>query len=276
MGVFLHNFIIMHCLSIALLMVIYSPYSTLGQESTSKNDKMSQQLIQGFNLTSAECFDPTLVAAVNLFKEWAAFNSDGSDGYCYDNQGTGYQQGQTYISCMGCMKYTCMSRPCEDRDGSLAKMFWVLDSLATQCCQNCEGKIFPPNTVVEDKSMNDECNTVEHSVCKTSSVESVGTIEVSYMAGSCCLDQESWLPAGTTVLEKASCSARTCIEGRSAQWERTTKYQGGCGCCEYNSSLVIPGECQTMTDGSEACCCDGQMVRTIDTDEEIILFEPTG
>merc|ERR1712179_570671 len=127
MGVFLHNFIIMHCLSIALLMVIYSPYSTLGQESTSKNDKMSQQLIQGFNLTSAECFDPTLVAAVNLFKEWAAFNSDGSDGYCYDNQGTGYQLGQT-----------CISRPCEDRDGSLAKMFWVLDSLAPQCCQNCE------------------------------------------------------------------------------------------------------------------------------------------
>merc|ERR1711910_43584 len=126
--------------------------------------------------------------------------------------------------------------------------FWVLDSLANQCCQNCEGKIFPPNTVVEDKSMNDECNTVEHSVCKTSSVESVGT----------------------TVLEKASCSARTCVEGRPAQWERTTKYQGGCGCCEFNSRLVTPGECQTMTDGSEACCCDGQMVKTIDTDEENI------
>merc|ERR1712002_854815 len=183
MGVFLNNFIIMHNLFIALLLVIYNPYPTLGQ---------------GFNLTSAECFDPSLVAAVNLFKEWAAFSSDGSDGYCYDNQGTGYQQGQT-----------CISRPCEDRDGSQAKMFWVLDSLATQCCQNCEGKIFPPNTVVEDKIMDDECNTVEHSVCKTSSVESVGTIEVSYMAGSCCLGQESWLPAGTTVLEKASCSART-------------------------------------------------------------------
>merc|ERR1712002_387263 len=260
MGVFLHNFFIMHCLFIALFMVIYNPYSTMSQ---------------GFNLTSAECFDPTMVAAVNMFKEWAAFSSDGSDGYCYDNQGTGYQQGQTYISCMGCMKYTCMSRPCEDRDGSLAKMFWVLDSLATQCCQNCEGRIFPPNSVVGDKSMNDECNTVEHSVCKTSSVESVGTIEVSYMAGSCCLDQESWLPAGTTVLEKASCSARTCVEGRPAQWERTTKYQGGCGCCEYNSGLVIPGECHTMTDDTEVCCCDGQMVRTIDADDENTMFENT-
>merc|ERR1712215_239732 len=125
MGVFLNILIIMHSLSIALLLVIYNPHSTLGQ---------------GFNLTSAECYDPTMVAAVNLFKEWAAFNSDGSDGYCYDNQGTGYQQGQTYISCMGCMKYTCMSRPCEDRDGSLAKMFWVLEASPPSAARTVRGK----------------------------------------------------------------------------------------------------------------------------------------
>jgi len=256
MGVFLNHFIIMH-IFIAYLLVIFQLSSIMSQE---------------FNLTSATCFDPAMVAAVNLFNEWAAFSSDGSDGYCYDNQGSGYQLGQTYISCMGCMKYTCMTRPCDDRDGSKAKMFWVLDSCATQCCQNCEGKIFPPNTVVGDKSMDDRCDIVEHSVCKTSSAESVGTIEVSYMAGSCCLDQDSWLPAGTTVLEKTTCSARTCVEGRPAQWERLTQYQGGCGCCEYNSTLVIPGECRTMQDDTEGCCCDGQMVRTLDTDMSLMAM----
>merc|ERR1712058_11181 len=77
------------------------------------------------------------------------------------------------------------------------------------------------------------------------------------------------LPAGTTVLEKTTCSARTCVEGRPAQWERQIQYQGGCGCCEYNSTLVIPGECRTMQDGTEGCCCDGQMVRTIDTENNL-------
>ena len=139
--------------------------------------------------------------------------------------GTGYEAGHSYIGCGGCMKYMCMSRPCDDRDGSKFKMFWVLESLATQCCQNCEGRIFPPNSLVAEVNLEDNCSTVEHVVCKTSA-ESVGTLEVSYSAGSCCLDKDSWLPAGSRVLEPGTCSSRTCRAGRPAQWERDTMYQG--------------------------------------------------
>ena len=164
------------------------------------------------------------------------------------------------------MKFNCTSRPCDDRDGSKMKMFWVLESVATQCCQNCEGKIFPPNSAVANVNLGDKCDTTKHAICKTSSDASgtIGTIEVSYTSGNCCLDENNWSPAGTTILEKDTCSARTCMQGRPAQWDRLTKYKGGCGCCEFNSSLVLPGECHVLRDGTEACCCDGDMVVTLD------------
>eukprot|EP00092_Neocalanus_flemingeri_P012683 GFUD01013667.1.p1 GENE.GFUD01013667.1~~GFUD01013667.1.p1 ORF type:complete len:261 (-),score=85.66 GFUD01013667.1:165-947(-) len=231
---------------------------------------------QVFNLSSAECFNPKAVAAINLFMEWSAFNEDASDGYCYDNHGSGYEGGQNFISCGGCMKFNCTSRPCDDRDGSKFKMFWVLESVATQCCQDCEGKIFPPNRVVSTTSLGDKCDTLEQAICKTSSdlAGTVGTIEVSYTSGNCCLDENTWSPAGTTILEKDTCSARTCMQGRPAQWDRQTKYQGGCGCCEYQSALLLPGDCQTLLDGRQACCCDGEMVVTVDQTVELQSTPP--
>ena len=122
------------------------------------------------------------------------------------------------------MKFICTSRPCDDRDGSKFKMFWVLESVATQCCQDCEGKVFPPNSKVSQTNLDDKCDTVEHAICKTTS--DVGTVEVSYTSGNCCLDENTWSPAGTTVLEKDTCSYRNCMQGRPAQWDRQTEYHG--------------------------------------------------
>merc|ERR1712042_345600 len=89
-------------LLIALSYIIVSSPNIVGKE---------------LNVTTATCFDPTLVGAVNLFKEWPAYRDDGSDGYCYDSQGKGYKPGQTYLSCMGCMRYVCVSHPCSGDDG---------------------------------------------------------------------------------------------------------------------------------------------------------------
>ena len=47
----------------------------------------NQDSLQVFNLSSAECFNPKEVTDINLFKDWSAFNADGSDGYCYDSHG---------------------------------------------------------------------------------------------------------------------------------------------------------------------------------------------
>ena len=51
--------------------------------STIYNDKM----FQAFNLTSATCYLPLENPELNLFKEWSAFDQDGTDGYCKDNHG---------------------------------------------------------------------------------------------------------------------------------------------------------------------------------------------
>merc|ERR1712106_437241 len=252
MGSLTITFLIMQFILIAVLITITGPSSAFGQV---------------FNLSSAECFNPKAVAAINLFMEWSAFNDDGSDGYCYDNHGTGYERGQNFISCGGCMKFNCTSRPCDDRDGSKFKLYWVLESICTECCQNCAGQIFPPNSAVSNVNLGDNCQTVEHAICKTNIVSTgpVGAIEVSYTSGNCCGDKDSLAPAGTTILEKDTCSYRTCVEGRPAQWERETKFKGGCGCCEYNSTLLLPGECRTVLDGTQACCCDGEMVKELYT-----------
>ena len=142
--------------------------------------------------------------------------------------GTGYGANQKYISCGGCMKFNCTSRPCDDRDGSKFKLYWVLESIGTECCQNCEGQIFPPNSAVSNVNLGDNCQTVEHAICKTNIVSTgpVGAIEVSYTSGNCCGDKDSLAPAGTTIVEKDTCSHRTCVEGRPAQWERETKFKG--------------------------------------------------
>ena len=126
------------------------------------------------------------------------------------------------------MQFNCTSRPCDDRDGAKFKLYWVLENIAKQCCQSCEGKIFPPNSAVSDVNLGDKCDTVEHAVCKTSiePTGSVGAFEVSYTSGNCCGDKDSWAPANTTILEKETCSERTCIKGKPAQWERETKFNG--------------------------------------------------
>ena len=128
------------------------------------------------------------------------------------------------MSCGGCITFTCSKRPCIDRDASKFKMFWSLSSVAKQCCQNCGGKIFPPNSPVSSIRLGDKCDTIEHAVSKMEGT--VGTIEVSYTSGSCCLDDKTWFPADTNILEKDTCSSRTCVRGRPAMWDRQTIYQG--------------------------------------------------
>ena len=81
--------------------------------------------------------------------------------------GVGYQVGQSFVTCSGCIKFTCFSRPCEDRDGSLFKMFWMLESIGSECCQSCDGTIVPPNKLVMTAQLGGRCKVREVAVCKT-------------------------------------------------------------------------------------------------------------
>ena len=92
----------------------------------------------------------------------------------------GYQVGQSFLTCSGCMKFTCTSRPCVDRDGSLFKMFWILERIGSECCQSCDGTIVPPNKVVTTSQMGGRCQVREVAICKTSieGIQGVASINV--------------------------------------------------------------------------------------------------
>ena len=81
--------------------------------------------------------------------------------------GVGYSFEESFLTCSGCMEFTCSSRPCEDRDGSLWKMFWTLESVVPECCQSCDGAIVPPNQLVTTAQLSDKCQVREVAVCKT-------------------------------------------------------------------------------------------------------------
>ena len=81
--------------------------------------------------------------------------------------GVGYQLGQSFLTCSGCMEFICKSLPCEDRDGSLSKMFWELETVMPECCQTCDGSVVPPNKVVSTLQQGGECQVREVAICKT-------------------------------------------------------------------------------------------------------------
>merc|ERR1712059_222596 len=140
------------------------------------------------------------------------------------------------------------------------KMWWELESVQPQCCQDCRGRVIPPNKVVDTESLNDECDTVEHSVCKTNTESGVGSIEVTYESDLCCIDSSGWSTAGTIVLEPPTCSHRMCVIGRPGEWVRIQEVLGGCDCCEYKGSLLAPGAKVVLEDGQLAECCEGSLV----------------
>ena len=134
-------------------------------------------------------------------------------------QGTGYKIGEEIAMCSGCIILSCTSRPCTGRHGEKCKMFWNVTLIGNQCCQDCEGTVFPPNQALPPVSMDDECGSTEHAVCKEvwHSGAPAAAIEVTYTATHCC-GQE---PVGARVLEPRSCSYRTCTAGLPEFWERS-------------------------------------------------------
>jgi len=246
-------------ISSILPIIILLVTEILGQEDVNTTTTVpanAQECPNQYNETAAECSNPKEAMDINTYKEWSAMSADLSDGFCYDNQGVGYGVGHTYTSCSGCISYNCTYLPCTDRDGSKYKMFWQLVTVGSQCCQSCDGKVYPPSSVLSTTSLGDTCDTVEQVVCRTNNLPDCGTIEVSYTYGNCCQDGTTWYHAGDAVLEHETCSVRTCNKGRPAHWDRDTIYMGGCGCCEYNSTLYPNGNC-TQINGARTCCCEG-------------------
>merc|ERR1719244_1121893 len=172
------------------------------------------------------------------------------------------------------MNYMCISRPCDDRDGTKYKTYWELTSVDSQCCQDCRGKVFPPGKTVSENTMtatdSQTCEVKEISECKvsldSSDSSSIGMIEVSYESSNCCYDSSGWtIHNSPAVIEPTTCSTRTCLLGKPAQWNRFQVFERKCGCCLRNDEMFEPG---TRFNIGETWyqCCDGNWVEEIETE----------
>jgi len=216
-----------------------------------------------FNQSSISCFDPSDESYINLFVDWPAFQVDGSDGYCYDAMDFSYRVGDSVWSCSGCLKYTCTGRPCHDREGSVFKMFWVVESIGAQCCQRCDGVIFPPNQVMSTRSVGGKCDLQEVVTCTAPG--QVGVVEISYESGVCCSDQQGWLQVGETLLDPDTCSDRTCTAGNQAYWRSQLVFPGLTYCCVHDEVMIPEGGAVLLPNGETGKCCSGQIGATTTT-----------
>ena len=59
-------------------------------------------------------------------------------------------------------RYTCIF---SGRHHNVNLFSW-LASVSARCCQNCDGVVYKPDSVMETKQREDKCQTVETSVCR--------------------------------------------------------------------------------------------------------------
>ena len=121
-------------------------------------------------------------------------------------------------------------------------MFWMLESIGSECCQSCDGTIVPPNKLVMTAQLGGTCKVREVAVCKTATEGIVwrsyffvnywflgstkGSIEVSYESDTCCSDESGWSQLGDSRLEPETCSRRTCSVGSPANWDTKIVFSG--------------------------------------------------
>jgi len=192
------------------------------------------------------------------------------DGDCVDLYGNKYSLDSELYSCCDCFRYKC-----EEIDywGKQKKVGWVR-SVSEQCCQNCNGTVYPSNTVISTTMLEDDCLTTQTEVCRVRPGLKTAVIEQEFSYRNCCNDNNKTLQyLGAEVPEPRTCSIRICEYEES--WPHsvwiTEKELEGCDCCLLpNGTLVADGATwwdNSVTPPEMKECCRGQIVTT----ESIVL-----
>ena len=77
-----------------------------------------------------------------------------------------------------------------------------------------------------------------------------------------CIVFTGFHPLGSMKNVPNICSKKKCtrLTGRvDSAWE-VTQHCDGCGCCEYNSTLICDGSQITTSDGKKLQCCEGELL----------------
>ena len=70
------------------------------------------------------------------------------------------------------------------------KVGWVR-SVSEQCCQNCNGTVYPSNTVISTTMLEDDCLTTHTEVCRLRPGLETAVIELEFSYRNCCNDNTS-------------------------------------------------------------------------------------
>ena len=78
----------------------------------------------------------------------------------------------------------------QDHDGWVGKVGWVR-SVSGQCCQTCNGTVFPANTLISTTRLEDDCGTVKSEVCRIRPGLLTASIEQEFSFRNCCQDNSN-------------------------------------------------------------------------------------
>merc|ERR1711890_2518 len=206
------------------------------------------------------CFDGKMLP-VNLKEDWIGLD-------CLDTEGNKYQENATLLSCCGCLKLTCENHRHPNEYPSMTSN-WTLTP-SESFCKDCNGTMYPAGAVMSTDKIDDDCKTTRTTRCVYVDVngdQGKAETEVSFDFAACCTDDNITKPnhpLNTTVLEKKTCSQRTCekFEGNKyASWVSTRfEETQGCNCCE----VFYEGKWKLVQDGKvcdgipNSKCCDGK------------------
>ena len=70
------------------------------------------------------------------------------------------------------------------------KVGWVR-SVSDQCCQNCNGTVYPTNTIISTTNLEDDCLTIKTEVCRVRPGLKTAVIEQEFSYRNCCNDINS-------------------------------------------------------------------------------------
>ena len=64
-------------------------------------------------------------------------------------------------------------------------------SVSEQCCQTCNGTVYPPNTLISTTHLEDDCLTLKREVCRVKPDLRNAVIELEFSYRNCCNDHTS-------------------------------------------------------------------------------------
>ena len=100
------------------------------------------------------------------------------------------------------------------------KFFWNI-TVNPLCCLYCDNTVYKEDSIITSVERNDDCGTIETSVCRKFPDLDSADIEVEYKHKKCCVDSDGLHPLDTKKNIAETCSKKVCYYSKSlshARW----------------------------------------------------------